>query len=101
MTLLRDLTTPARLAERTAGRPMIPARRSSLDLVETAQPFVLETAGLFSTAVNRPHIVGYPLLSIQLQHMVEAVITGTLRPAAAVERAADIIGAITGLPVVH
>jgi hypothetical protein len=33
--------------------------------------------------------------------MLESVITGSLRPAAAVERAADIIGAITGLPVVH
>ncbi len=101
MALLEQLTTPAQLAARTAGRPMIPARRSSLDLVEQARPFVLETARLFSTAVNRPHIVGYPLISIQLQQMVEAVITGTLRPAAAVERAADIIGAITGLPVLH
>jgi len=101
MRLLEDLTTPAQLAARHAGRPMIPARRSSLNLVETARPFVLETARLFSTAVNRPHIIGYPLISIQLQSMVEAVIAGTLRPAAAVERAADIIGAITGLPVVH
>ena len=80
---------------------MIPARRSSIDLVRQAQPYVLETARLFSTSVHRPHIVGYPLVSKQLQRMLESVITGSLRPAAAIERAADIIGAITGLPVVH
>lgn len=101
MRLVVDLTGSEQLAERTAGRPMIPARRSSIDLVRQAQPFVLETARLSSTAVYRPQIVGYPLVSKQLQHMVEAVITGSLRPAAAVERAADIIGAITGLPVIH
>ena len=101
MRLVQRLTGSNELARLTAGRPMIPARRSSIDLVLQAQPFVLETARLFSTAVNRPHIVGYPLVSKQLQRMLESVITGSLRPAAAVERAADIIGAITGLPVIH
>jgi len=101
MRLLVDLTGPEQLAIRTSGRPMIPARRSSIDLVREKQAFVLETAKLFSTATNRPQIVGYPLVSIQLQHMVEAVITGSLRPAAAVERVSDIIAAITGRSVVH
>jgi multiple sugar transport system substrate-binding protein len=101
MRLLVDLTSSERLTERTSGRPMIPARRSSVDLVREQQPFAYETAKLFSTATSRPQIVGYPLVSIQLQHMVEAVITGGLRPAAAVERAADIISAITGRSVIH
>ncbi len=101
MRLVEWLTTTERLAERTADRPMIPARHSSLDLLDPAPQFVVETARLFSTAVNRPKIVEYPLVSAQLQGMVEAVITGSLRPAAAVERAADIIGAITGRPVIH
>jgi multiple sugar transport system substrate-binding protein len=101
MRLVERLTTPERLAGRTASRPMIPARLSSLHLLDPVPPFVAETARLFSTAVNRPQIPEYPLVSAQLQTMVEAVITGTLRPAAAVERTADIIGAITGLPVMH
>jgi len=101
MRLIVDLTTSEQLALRTSGRPMIPARRSSVDLIRDENPFVFETAKLFSTATNRPQIVDYPLVSIQLQHMVEAVITGRFRPAAAVERAADIIGAITGRPVIH
>lgn len=101
MRLVQQLTGSEELARLTAGRPMIPARRSSIDLVRQAQPYVLETARLFSTSVHRPHIVGYPLVSKQLQRMLESVITGSLRPAAAIERAADIIGAITGLPVVH
>ncbi len=101
MRLLIDLTGSEQLAARTSGRPMIPARRSSIDLLREKQAFVLETAKLFSTATSRPQIVGYPLVSIQLQNMVEAVITGSLRPAAAVERAADIIAAITGRSVIH
>ncbi len=101
MRLLVDLTGSEQLAARTSGRPMIPARRSSIDLVREEQAFVFETAKLFSTAANRPQTVDYPLVSIQLQRMVDAVITGSLRPAAAVERTADIIGAITGQPVVH
>jgi hypothetical protein len=33
--------------------------------------------------------------------MLEAVLTGRLRPAAASQRAAEMVGAITGLPLVH
>jgi hypothetical protein len=36
---------------------------------------------------------------VQLQVMLEAVLTGRLEPAAAVARAAELIGAVTGLPV--
>jgi hypothetical protein len=42
----------------------------------------------------------YPRVSAQLQTMLEAVLTGRLTPPAAAQRAADMIGAITGLPVV-
>jgi uncharacterized membrane protein len=41
----------------------------------------------------------YPRVSAQLQAMLEAVLTGRLGPAAAVKRAAELIAAITGLPV--
>jgi hypothetical protein len=40
-------------------------------------------------------------VSAQLQAMLEAVLTGRLTPAAAAGRTAEMIGAITGLPVVH
>jgi hypothetical protein len=48
----------------------------------------------------RPATPDYPRLSAQLQALVEAVLTRRLEPVAASVRAADMIGAITGLPVV-
>lgn len=42
----------------------------------------------------------YPRVSVQLQTMLEAVLTGRLGPAAAAQRTAEMIGAITGLPLV-
>ena len=41
----------------------------------------------------------YPRVSVQLQAMLEAVLTGRLSPSAAAHRTAELIGAITGLPV--
>ena len=41
----------------------------------------------------------YPRVSVQLQAMLEAVLTGRLSAQAAATRTADMIGAITGLPV--
>jgi hypothetical protein len=40
-------------------------------------------------------------VSAQLQAMLEAVLTGRLGPAAAAQRTAELIAAITGLPVQH
>jgi len=47
----------------------------------------------------RPSIPAYPRVSAQLQAMLEAVLMRRLAPEAAVARAADMIGAVTGLPV--
>ena len=43
----------------------------------------------------------YPRVSAQLQAMLEAVLTGRLSPQAAAQRTAEMIGAITGLPVLE
>jgi hypothetical protein len=47
----------------------------------------------------RPATPAYARLSVQLQVMLEAVLTGRLAPAAAVARAAELVGAVTGLPL--
>jgi maltose-binding protein MalE len=52
-------------------------------------------------AVTRPQIPLYPQVSRQLQSMLEAVLTGRLAPAQAAAPAAELIEAITGLPIVH
>jgi multiple sugar transport system substrate-binding protein len=86
----------ARMAH-TTGR--IPSRRSAVSLVSEELPFVAQTAEILERAVPRPWMPSYPRVSVQLQAMLEAVLTGRLSPPAAANRTADMIGAITGLPV--
>jgi multiple sugar transport system substrate-binding protein len=99
--LLEHIVTTERLAERARGRPAIPPRQSAIDLVAAESPFVAEAAALFETAQIRPGIPDYHLVSTQLQNMLEAVLTGRHGPAAAAERTAEIVAAITGLPIQH
>jgi multiple sugar transport system substrate-binding protein len=101
MRVLKHFASTESLARRSLGEPTIPPRLSTIRMVTPHSPFVATTAKLFETAVTRPITPVYHLVSAQIQLMVEAVITGRLRPAAAAERTAEIIGAITDLPVRH
>jgi hypothetical protein len=56
---------------------------------------------LLERAAIRPPTPVYPRVSAQLQAMLEATLTGRLGAAAAARRTAELIGAITGLPVLH
>jgi multiple sugar transport system substrate-binding protein len=88
----------ARVA-RSTGR--FPGRRSAVELAAPYVPFVSESAELLRHAVTRPKIPLYPRVSTQLQAMLEAVLTGRLEPAAAAAHAAELIAAITGLPILR
>jgi len=99
MRLLEHALAPESLAAiaRTTGR--IPARRSAIALASPDLGFLEQTADLLERAVIRPATPLYPRVSAQLQAMLEAVLTGRLGPAAAARRTAELISAITGLPV--
>jgi multiple sugar transport system substrate-binding protein len=99
MRLLENALAPEALARiaRTTGR--IPARRSAIALAAPDLPFLSQTAELLESAVIRPATPLYPRVSVQLQAMLEAALTGRLSPAAAARRTAELVGAITGLPV--
>ena len=56
---------------------------------------------MLERAVTRPATPSYARVSAQLQSMLETVLTGRLKPAPAAGRTAELIGAITGLPVAH
>lgn len=99
--LIEHIVTPENLAARARGRPTIPPRRSAIQVMANESPFVAETAEMLSTAVMRPAIPDYHLVTVQLQNMLQAVLTGRHRPAAAAERTAEMVSAITGLPVRH
>lgn len=98
--LVERATSTEALGRLSASTGQIPPRRSALE-ASTPSPLVSATADMLGRAVVRPPTPHYPRVSAQLQAMLEAVLTGRLGPAAATERAADLIGAITGLPVLH
>jgi multiple sugar transport system substrate-binding protein len=99
MRLVERVVAPAALARvaRSSGRT--PSRRSAIELVAPDVPFLSRTAELLETAASRPWLPSYPRVSAQLQAMLEAVLTGRLGAAAAAQRTADMIAAITGRPV--
>jgi multiple sugar transport system substrate-binding protein len=101
MQLLKRAVEPDALARVARSTGRIPARRSAVELVASDLPFLSEIAEIIELAVARPWMPAYPRVSVQLQTMLEAVLTGRLGPAAAAQRTAEMIGAITGLPLVQ
>lgn len=101
MWLLRQIVAPEALAARAIGRPTIPPRHTAIERIAPSSQFVATTAELFTTAVMRPGLATWGIVTVRLQAMLEAVLTGKMRPAAAAERTAEFIGAITGLDVIH
>ena len=100
MRLLEQVVSPEVLADISLATGRIPPRRSAVELVAPELPFVERTATMLDSAVTRPATPLYPRVSAQLQSMLETVLTGRLGVASAARRAAEHIGAITGLPVV-
>ena len=100
MRLLEQVVSPEVLAGISLATGRIPPRRSAVELVAPELPFVERTATMLDSAVTRPATPLYPRVSAQLQSMLETVLTGRLGVASAARRAAEHIGAITGLPVV-
>ena len=98
MRLLRDVVAPERVARIARDTGRIPARRSAVELA-TALPFVAETAAMLEHAVTRPATPLYHRVSAQLQAMLEAVLTGRRTPTDAARHGAELLAAITGLPV--
>jgi multiple sugar transport system substrate-binding protein len=98
--LLKRAVEPGALAAIARATGRIPARRSAVRAAEPGFAFVAETAQMLERAVTRPATPAYPRVSAQLQVMLEAVLTERLGPAAAARRTAELVSAITGLPVV-
>jgi maltose-binding protein MalE len=99
MRLLERLTSPQACARMSRATAQLPPRRSAVALVARESPFLEATAAMLGSAAVRPSIPAYPRVSAQLQAMLEAVLTKRLSPEAAVTHAADMISAVTGMPV--
>jgi multiple sugar transport system substrate-binding protein len=101
MRLLEHAVAPDELARVARETGRIPGRRSAIALAAPSPPFLSQTAAMLESAAIRPSTPLYPRVSAQLQAMLEAVLTGRLGGALAAKRTAELIGAITGLPVAH
>ena len=99
MRLIERAVTPDALVDMSITTGQLPARRSAIADVASRSSFLGETAALLERATVRPSTPSYPRVSAQLQAMLESVLVGRLEPAAAVRRTAEMIAAITGLPL--
>ena len=101
MEVLKAAVTRPAMTRFFARTGQVPPRRSVIAEMVGHSPFHAFTAGLLGGAVTRPVTPAYALVSAQLRAMLEAVLTARLSPERAVSRAADLISAVTGLPVAH
>jgi len=99
--LLRALVEPSAAADLALTTGTLPGRRSAVSELVQQMPVLQAAAALIDVAELRPQTVAYNRVSTQLQLMIEAVVLGRTAPSEAVVRTADLIGAITGLPVIH
>jgi multiple sugar transport system substrate-binding protein len=97
--LVERTFAPALLADIAASTGRAPARRSAAQIAAQQLPFLAETTAMLEHAVTRPMTPYYSRVSNQLQVMIENVITGRVAPDTAAKHTADMLGAITGLPV--
>ena len=101
LSLLKSAVSAESLARLARSTSKIPTRRSAVEIVRDEKPFVAHTAGILEQASMRPETEMYHHVSLQLQLMLEHVITLQLPPAASAGRAAEHIAAITGMAVHH
>jgi ABC-type glycerol-3-phosphate transport system substrate-binding protein/DNA-binding transcriptional regulator YhcF (GntR family) len=99
MEMLKSAVTGPAMTRFFARTGQIPSRRSAVAELVGRSPFHAFTASLLGSAMTRPVTPAYALVSAQLRAMLEAVLTARLSPEHAVSRAADLISAVTGLPV--
>lgn len=101
MRVIEHLVAPDRLARMARLTGRIPTRRSAVELTREHSPLLALTSSLLEHAVVRPQTPAYPRVSAQLASMLEAVLTGRTGPGSAAARVADMIHAITGLPLLR
>lgn len=101
MDLLEAMMSPRVFGSRAAGHWTLSPFRSVDVSSAPESPFIAGTAAMLANARTRPVVAGYQPITRQLQRMVQSVIAGSTRPAAAVEHTAEFIGAMTDVPVIH
>jgi multiple sugar transport system substrate-binding protein len=99
MRLLRDVVSTGAQVTMSRTTWQLASRESAVARVSEESPFLRATGRMLAGATVRPATAQYARVSAQLQAMLEAVLVGRLDPESACSRAAEMINAITGLPV--
>ncbi|MDT0469973.1 extracellular solute-binding protein [Streptomyces gibsoniae] len=99
MRLLRTVTSVEALTRMSKDTWQLAPRRTALQDAAQQSPFLHTTATMLQQAVVRPSTPPYARVSAQLHALLESVLLGRREPQAAAARTADMISAITGLPV--
>jgi ABC-type glycerol-3-phosphate transport system substrate-binding protein/DNA-binding transcriptional regulator YhcF (GntR family) len=99
MRLIRGFTEVESLVRMSRLTAHLPPRPAAFAEVAAASPFRRTAIELLGNAIVRPPAAAYPRVSAQLQAMLESVLTGWRSPREASRRTAEMIGAITGLPL--
>jgi ABC-type glycerol-3-phosphate transport system substrate-binding protein len=99
MEMLKRLVSDKELVAMSRAIGQLPLRRTAFPVLAAESPFHATSLELLGDAIVRPPAAAYARVSTQVQTMLESTLTGRLAPAEASRRAADMIGAITGLPV--
>ncbi|MFI6494378.1 extracellular solute-binding protein [Streptomyces sp. NPDC050564] len=99
MRLLRAVTSVDALSRMSQTTWQLAPRRSALDAAAARSPFLQATGTMLEQAVVRPPTPPYARVSAQLRTLLESVLTERMEPRDAAARTADLISAITGLPI--
>jgi multiple sugar transport system substrate-binding protein len=99
MRLLRSVTSAEALTRMSRTTWQLAPRCSALNEVAAQSPFLRTTATMLKQAVVRPSTPPYARVSAQLHSLLESVLSERREPRDAAARAADLISAITGLPL--
>lgn len=97
--LIRELLSPESQARMARSTGQIPTRTSVVPLVATDDSLLGQSSAMLERAVVRPAVPSYERVSQQLQKLVADIILSRIIPPAASEYTAELISAITGLPV--
>lgn len=97
--LIQALVSSAAQSRMALSTGQIPTRTSVISRVAEEDSLLAQSSAMLEGAVVRPAVPSYDRVSQQLQKMSADIILGRISPVTASEYTAELISAITGLPV--
>jgi multiple sugar transport system substrate-binding protein len=97
--LIRALLSSEAQSQLAVTTGQIPTRMSVVPHVAAEDSLLGKSSAMLQGAVVRPAVPSYDRVSQQLQKLLSDILQGRINPTAASEYTAELISAITGLPV--